>query len=146
LSYLKRYRAKAYLPYFFLIIATLAQLAVPKLVGNILDAITRGARVNMVRDALAKIPEGAMPQALPNLLTTLNLPPTWSVQQLLDQITADAANAPGMLLTAGLAIVLFGIIRGVFSFLQAYWGERNSQAVAYDIRNELYSKVQQLSF
>src|SRR6185503_3903769 len=42
--------------------------------------------------------------------------------------------------------VIFAVLRGVFSFLQAYWAEKNSQAVAYDIRNELYSKIQTLSF
>jgi ABC-type multidrug transport system fused ATPase/permease subunit len=34
----------------------------------------------------------------------------------------------------------------VFAFLQAYWAEKNSQAVAYDLRNDLYAKIQQLSF
>jgi ATP-binding cassette subfamily B protein len=146
LSYLKRYRAQAALPYVFLIVATLAQLAVPKLVSNIIDAVTTGARANMMRDAMAQIPEGALPQALPRVLAALNLPPDWSPQQVLSLLNADIANAPGLLLSAGLTIAIFAAVRGVFSFLQAYWAEKNSQAVAYDIRNELYSKIQQLSF
>jgi ATP-binding cassette subfamily B multidrug efflux pump len=44
------------------------------------------------------------------------------------------------------AIVLFSAFRGVFSFLQAYWAERNSQSVAYDLRNDLFAKIQRLSF
>jgi len=30
--------------------------------------------------------------------------------------------------------------------LQAYWAERNSQAVAFDLRNDLFAKIQRLSF
>jgi ATP-binding cassette subfamily B protein len=37
-------------------------------------------------------------------------------------------------------------LRGVFAFLQAYWAEKNSQAVAFDLRNDLYAKIQRLSF
>jgi len=37
-------------------------------------------------------------------------------------------------------------LRGVFSFLQAFWAEKNSQSVAYDLRNDLYKKIQNLSF
>ncbi|HEX2993212.1 MAG TPA: ABC transporter ATP-binding protein, partial [Anaerolineales bacterium] len=31
-------------------------------------------------------------------------------------------------------------------FLQAFWAEKNSQSVAYDLRNDLYAKIQRLSF
>ncbi len=34
----------------------------------------------------------------------------------------------------------------LFAFLQAYWAERNSQAVAFDLRNDLFAKIQRLSF
>ena len=37
-------------------------------------------------------------------------------------------------------------MRGVFAFLQAFWAEKNSQTVAYDLRNDLYAKIQRLSF
>ena len=37
-------------------------------------------------------------------------------------------------------------MRGLFAFLQAFWAEKNSQAVAYDLRNDLYAKIQNLSF
>jgi ABC-type multidrug transport system fused ATPase/permease subunit len=43
IRYLLRYRSLAALPYVFLVIATLAQLAVPRLVRNIIDAVTSGA-------------------------------------------------------------------------------------------------------
>lgn len=146
LAYLQRYRLKSALPYFFLIIATLAQLAVPKLVSNVIDAVTTGARARFLLDAAAQLPEGMAAQALPRLLAAANLPADWSLQQFTDRLNADVANAPGMLVSAGLAIVIFAAVRGVFAFLQAFWAEKNSQAVAYDIRNDLYAKIQQLSF
>ena len=37
-------------------------------------------------------------------------------------------------------------MRGVFAFLQTFWAEKNSQTVAYDLRNDLYAKIQRLSF
>ena len=146
LAYLRRYRLQAALPCAFLIVATLAQLIVPKLVSDIIDAVTTSARARFLLDAIAQLPAGAAGQALPRLLATANLPANWSLQQLVDRLNADIATAPSLLLSAGLAIVIFALLRGVFAFLQAFWAEKNSQAVAYDIRNDLYAKIQQLSF
>jgi ATP-binding cassette subfamily B protein len=50
------------------------------------------------------------------------------------------------LISAITFIILFAALRGIFAFLQAYWAEKNSQAVAYDLRNDLYAKIQRLSF
>jgi ATP-binding cassette subfamily B protein len=144
--YLTRYRRAATLPYLFLLIATLAQLAVPKLVGSLIDAITRGALAQTFQDLIAKIPDQFLPQALPRLLESLNYPATWNAGQLTDQLTANKLNAPSALLTAAMAIVIFAIFRGLFAFLQSYWAERNSQQVAFDLRNDLFAKVQKLSF
>jgi ATP-binding cassette subfamily B protein len=68
------------------------------------------------------------------------------VDQLKVQLEADVTNAPGILITAIIAIIIFAALRGLFAFLQAYWAEKNSQAVAYDLRNDLYAKIQRLSF
>lgn len=137
---------EALLPYVFLLIATIAQLAVPRLVSNILDAVISGVRAPMMLDVLKKIPENFMVQALPKILEALNLPMDWSQTQLITQLNADKTNAPTLLVQAGIAIVVFAIVRGLFAFLQAYWAERNSQAVAFDMRNDLYAKIQRLSF
>ena len=51
-KYLSRYRQQALLPYFFLIIATLSQLAVPRMVRNIIDAVTSGYLADQVLAAL----------------------------------------------------------------------------------------------
>ena len=40
----------------------------------------------------------------------------------------------------------FAVIRAFFSFSQNYMGERVSQSVAFDFRNELFAKIQRLSF
>jgi ATP-binding cassette, subfamily B, multidrug efflux pump len=144
--YLGNYRREALIPYLFLIIATLAQLAVPRMVGNIIDAISQGVIARSVLDGLEQIPQTFLPLALTQILEFLGLPAEWTLEQLRAAMNADLTNAPSALLQAGIAIVIFAAIRGLFTFLQAYWAERNSQSVAFDLRNDLFSKVQRLSF
>ena len=144
--YLWNYRKEAPLPYVFLIIATLAQLAVPHLVSSIIDAVTSGVVRSGMLNGLKNMPTSQLAQAVPGMLQTLKYPLTWTKDQLVAQLTADKASAPTLILQAGLAILAFAIVRGLFAFLQAYWAERNSQAVAFDMRNELYAKIQRLSF
>ncbi len=52
----------------------------------------------------------------------------------------------GFMLAAGLLVVGLGVVRGLTGFLFRYFGERLSHHIAYDIRNEMYDKVQKLSF
>lgn len=144
--YLSNYRRQAALPYLFLIVATLSQLAVPRLVRNIIDAVTQGVIAQNVLPRLDQLPAAALPQALPGLLEALNLPADWNLEQLSAELNTDLNGAPQALVTAGIAIVLFAALRGLFAFLQAYWAERNSQAVAFDLRNDLFAKIQGLSF
>ena len=60
-----------------------------------------------------------------------------------DGITARAWEPimAGTLLLVGLAIV-----RGLFGFTQSYWSEKVSQSFAFDLRNNLFEKIQTLSF
>jgi ATP-binding cassette subfamily B protein len=51
-----------------------------------------------------------------------------------------------VLLTSALAIVGISALRGLFAYAQTYLGEHLSQHVAYDLRNNLYEKIQSLSF
>jgi ATP-binding cassette subfamily B multidrug efflux pump len=44
------------------------------------------------------------------------------------------------------AIVVAAMVRAVFSYLQGFLAARASQGVAYDLRNALYAKIQELSF
>jgi len=146
IQYLGRSRRQAVLPYLFLIVATLSQLAVPRLVRNIIDAVTEGFAAKQVLDNLDQIPAQFMSAALPRILEFLKLPTEWTQDQLVTELTARQTTAPNALIAAGIAIVIFAALRGIFAFLQTYWAEKNSQSVAFDLRNDLYAKIQRLSF
>jgi ATP-binding cassette, subfamily B, multidrug efflux pump len=146
IEYLGRYRRQAAMPYVFLFIATISMLFVPRLLRNMIDAVTQGVVADTIQNALPQIPPAFMNQALPRILDFLKLPTDWTQAQLVARLTADKTDAPNALVTAAVAIVLFALFRGLFSFLQAYWAERNSQSVAYDLRNDLFAKIQRLSF
>ena len=113
IKYLTNYKRQAALPYIFLIIATLSQLAVPRLVRNVIDIITMGFFAD-------QMPQGSAP--------------------------VPALNLPQALMMALLSIVFVAVLRGLFAFLQAFWAEKNSQSIAYDLRNDLYAKIHRLSF
>jgi ATP-binding cassette subfamily B protein len=147
--YLTRYGRQAALPYLFLIVATLSQLMVPRMVRSVIDAVTHGAVAGQILEALGQIPAGMQSTAgqyLPRILSALGYPSGWTLQQLTDQLAADQSGAPRALVGALIAILVFAVLRGVFAFLQAFWAEKNSQYIAYDLRNDLYAKIQRLSF
>ena len=146
MRYLSHYRRQAILPYLFMLVSTLSMLAVPRLVGNIIDVVTKSVASQSILDNLGKIPAALISQALPQILERLNLPTNLTLDQLAAQLQANQTDAPRALLTAGLAIVIFAVLRGIFAFLQTYWAEKNSQNVAFDFRNDLYAKIQNLSF
>jgi ATP-binding cassette subfamily B protein len=50
-----------------------------------------------------------------------------------------------VLQSAGL-MVLLAVGRGLFNFGQSFWAEQASQGVAYDLRNKIFTKIQNLSF
>jgi ATP-binding cassette subfamily B protein len=104
LAYLGRQRSAVIAAYGALFLATLAQLAVPQLVQNMIDAVTQGVSA------------------------------------------ADRSIGEALLINAALFIVLFAVIRGIFSFVQAFMAEKTSHGLAFDLRNEIFSKVQRLSF
>lgn len=54
-------------------------------------------------------------------------------------------DLPMVLYSAGL-MVLVAIGRGIFNFEQSFWAEEASQGVAYDLRNKIFTKIQNLSF
>ncbi len=154
IRYLGKFRRDAALPYVFLVIGTLAQLAVPRMVGNLIDSITQGVIYGQILDALEKIPAALLPKAMPQLqqavastLTCNGQPATGlGPVQFTACLQSTADGAPRALVTAAIAILIFALVRGVFSFLQVFWAEKNSQGVAFELRNDLYAKVQNLSF
>jgi ATP-binding cassette subfamily B multidrug efflux pump len=50
------------------------------------------------------------------------------------------------LVGAMIAIVVFSLVRAVFAYGQQYNAERISQNIAFDFRNELFAKIQRVSF
>ena len=51
-----------------------------------------------------------------------------------------------LIVVAALALLGAAAMRGAFQFVQAYLAEWVGQTVAYDIRNTLYDRLQNLSF
>jgi ATP-binding cassette subfamily B protein len=145
IRYLTRYKQQAALPYIFLIIATLSQLAVPRMIRNVIDAVTSGYIADQILKAVDQIPPQFIDAALPRILEATGRSGL-TLEELQAELVADVTRAPQALLYALAAIIIFAALRGVFSFLQAFWAEKNSQAVAYDLRNDLYAKIQNLSF
>jgi len=129
IRYLGHYRLLAFLAYTFLFLATGAMLMVPQLVQNMLDAVTNG----FIAAKLAAIPSAYLSAALKALKWT---PDTLTKYQ----------NAEPLMISAGLLILGFAVMRALFAFSQTYNSERLSQSVAFDFRNELYAKIQRLSF
>lgn len=78
------------------------------------------------------------------MVTAMNLVSPQLLRWVIDQgITARSPTAIAWG-TAGLAVV--AIARGIFNFTQSFWSEKASQSVAFDVRNELFTKIQSLSF
>src|SRR5512134_2866219 len=118
IRYLTNYKRQALLPYIFLIIATLSQLAVPRMIRNVIDAVTSGYIADQILGALDKIPSQFVGAALPKILEMTGRPSTLTLGQLEVQLEADLSNAPQALISAIIAIVVFATLRGLFSFLQ----------------------------
>ena len=64
IRYLGRYRWQAIVPYLFLIIATVAMLWVPKLLGDIIDVVTQGSIANAIVPRLDMVPASILDQVL----------------------------------------------------------------------------------
>jgi len=78
------------------------------------------------------------------LVTTANL----ITPQLLKVLIDSGIEQYNLRIVYGVAAALVGIaiIRGGFNFLQGYLSEITSQGVAYDLRNAIFEKLQNLSF
>jgi len=134
IQYLARYRWQAIIPYLFLVIATLAQLMIPRMLGNIIDAVAQGSIANAIVPRMDTLPAGILNQFLEG----------YELSEA--QLIFNFENAERILITSSVAILIFAIVRGVFAFLQTFTAERNSQSAAFDMRNELFAKIQGLSF
>ena len=128
--FLGHYRKITLIAYAALFLSTAAQLLVPQMVQNIIDAVTRGLTAQQLSGASADVQAAGLAQA----------------GMTAAEMDAIVANPLAPLLWAMVLIVLFAIIRGVFSFAQSYMSENAGQSVAFDFRNDLFAKIQRLSF
>lgn len=139
IQYLGQQRRAVIFAYGALVIATLAQLAVPQLTQNMINAVLDGAIGKAILGIKAPFGGDVATQAAQQI----------AAQQTgftLDQLKDFVATGESALITAALLIVAFAAIRGVFSFVQSYMAEQTSQGVAFDFRNEIFAKIQRLSF
>lgn len=130
IRYVGQYRWLMFIAYGSLMIATLAQLAVPQLLQNIIDAITHG----FVASQVLKLPAAAQNFAAQQLHTTVA------------QLISDETGAVNQIVLWSLAIGGFAVMRAIFSFSQLWNAQRISESVAFDFRNQLFAKIQRLSF
>jgi ATP-binding cassette subfamily B multidrug efflux pump len=85
---------------------------------------------------------GAFLSLLIVLVASLVVP--WLIRLAVDD--GLAAHQTAVLTLAVAGIVGAALLRGVFSFLQGYLSERASQGVAFALREDLFAKIQRLSF
>jgi ATP-binding cassette subfamily B protein len=130
IRYLGRHPRSTAVAYGSLVLATLAQLAVPRLLQNMVDAVQSGAEILIYQSTPAAEQDAYL----------------HSIGKTVEQISAAHTVAEGLLVNAALIIVAFAIVKAVFSFLQTYMGEMTSQGLAFDFRNQIFAKIQRLSF
>jgi ATP-binding cassette, subfamily B, multidrug efflux pump len=130
MRYLANYRRTTVLAYVALFISIGAQLVVPQLVQNVIDAVTQG----VIAQQLATLPAEAQEAAATRM--------GFSAEQL----QRLATNPEGAIYWALFFILVFSAARGFFAFAQSFMAQKVSQDVAFDFRNELFAKIQRLSF
>ncbi|MCB9139942.1 MAG: ABC transporter ATP-binding protein [Caldilineaceae bacterium] len=130
LGYLVHYKRTALIAVTALLLSLFAQLMVPQMVQQILDSIINGAAIQQIR----VLPAAQQQAALDRLGLTAE-----QAQQM--------ASAPIRAIGWAIGLILvFALMRGAFAFTQAFMGQTLSQNVAFDLRNELFAKIQRLSF
>ena len=135
IRYLGKQRRTTFIAYGALVVATLAQLVVPLLLQNMINTATDGA----IAKSLFDIENPLVRAGALGLITQ-------QTGKTAEQLEAASINGETWLIGAALIILMFTITRGAFSFVQAYMAESTSQGVAFDFRNEIFSKLQRLSF
>lgn len=78
------------------------------------------------------------------LVTASSLVSPQVLRLILDQGISQGDRAT--LLWASLLLIGVALVRALFSFTQGYWSEKAAQSVAYELRNALFSKLENLSF
>lgn len=120
MAYLRPYRLWAFVAFMGAVGSTLLIVLIPTVLRDVIDV-----------GIIGKMP---LIDATPPLM-----------QRYIEQFGFEYGNA-GFMLTAGLLVIFLGLLRGFTGFLFRYYGESLSHYIAYDIRNEVYNKVQRQSF
>ena len=110
-----------------------------RLLGTLLPykAQAAGALISLVLMIAANL---ASPQVIRWVIDDLQM-------ELESGVLTSALSFDWSVLRNGaLLLGLLAIGRGIFSFFQNFLGEKASQSVAYDLRNQIYTKVHSLSF
>jgi ATP-binding cassette subfamily B protein len=113
-----------------MLIATASQLAVPQLIQRIIDTIVSAS----LNQTILNLPANIQALAADRLGLDLTVAQT------------ELDGATRAIIYAGLIIVLFAVARGLFSFAQTYMSQILSENIAFDLRNDMYAKIQRLSF
>lgn len=116
LVYLGHYRRTALIAVAALFLSIAAQLMVPQMVQNILDTVTGGVTALQALGVTAAGPRPVAPDVVAALV--------WAI----------------------VLILIFAVARGAFAFAQSFMAEKLSQSIAFDLRNDLFTKIQRLSF
>jgi ATP-binding cassette, subfamily B, multidrug efflux pump len=89
---------------------------------------------------LATAAQLAVPQVVERIIDTITQNTT------LATAVRDLSGAYRALWSAMLAILIFAVARGIFAFAQTYLSLTLSENIAFDFRNDLFAKIQRLSF
>lgn len=129
LSYVAPYKGRALVAYALMALGVAAMLAVPQIVQIVLDSLAYGFAPSS------------------SSAGSVSIAPTTAGARLIAGWTGSAdAAAERILLSAVLLIVIFAILQSVFAFAQTYLAQIVSQYVAFDMRNDLFARIQGLSF
>ncbi|TVR22321.1 MAG: ABC transporter ATP-binding protein [Anaerolineaceae bacterium] len=120
ISYLKPYKLWAFLAFFGVVGSNILAISIPAILRDVIDIGIIGVMPLL----------GVMPPLFADMIETFGF---------------EYGNANYMLM-AGLLVVGLGVLRGLTGFIFRYFGEILSHYIAYDIRNDVYDKVQRQSF
>jgi ATP-binding cassette subfamily B protein len=120
MAYLKPYGKWAFLAFMALVFSNVLVIIIPTILRDVIDI-----------GIIGEMPlAGASPSVFTDGLEAVGM----------------TYGKPDYMLIAGFLIVGLGVLRGITGFAFRYFGEKLSHFIAYDIRNEVYNKVQNQSF
>lgn len=134
--YLGHYGRLSFIAIGSMLVATFAMLLVPQVAQNLTDVIVNGSVAQQVLGLPEFLQQSAVTMMQENMDSSITL----------DVLRQRQQTAERDLITAGLIMVGLAVVQGIFAFVQSYTSEYVSQSIAFDFRNELFRKIQGLSF